>query len=414
MNTNTMLTDGLLESALARRAARVRPDGLQEAIMANVERTPQARRPLVARPAWLTLPAPSRRLLMVAAVVGLLVAALAGSQFIGSRTAEPLPRHPAELAPAEHDAIVPERATFSQVATDPTGMLWAFDHSVLTRLDLVSGSERSWTFRDDAAFGDIGTIVPARGGGVWLVHGVPYASVVSDRMVRWFDGERFRDVVPLPPGDINALTESSDGSLWAGTRRDVFRWDGTSWSTVPGRETAVVWALAIDRTGAVWVGGRGVSRYDGTGWETFATTRVDLGPAGGTTQLGRWLVSSIAEAPDASIWIVTDEGLFRYEGNTWTRPLTIRDVGSDPLRFATVTWASDGAAWVGVCNWFGLPPDRTLFARYDGTAWVGYGSADGLPESSCAQPVATSRGVYAATADGLYRPVGERWEPAGP
>jgi hypothetical protein len=53
-------------------------------------------------------------------------------------------------------------------------------------------------------------------------------------------------------------------------------------------------------------------------------------------------------------------------------------VGSEALRPATVTWASDGAAWVGVCDWFGLRPDGALLARYDGTSWVEYGAADGL------------------------------------
>jgi hypothetical protein len=244
---------------------------------------------------------------------------------------------------------------------------------------------------------------------------VPHAES-GDRALRWFDGERFRDVVPAPPGGLDlgwggvSLAEAPDGSLWSGASAGLFRWDGTAWSAAPeGRPVAGVSALAVDRSGAVWVGScdfnsgscSGVSRYDGTRWETFA----DVSTTG-----------FIREAPDGSIWVSGGyrvsggEDLARYDGRAWTRP------GGDlPQRLGGwrhVTWAADGTVWVTECAVF---QGEVLISRYDGTAWVEYTAADGLPRSTnCGQVFATAHGVYAGTGDGLYRLGGERWERAWP
>jgi hypothetical protein len=259
---------------------------------------------------------------------------------------------------------------------------------------------------DDAAFGNIGGLVPAHGAGVWLVP--PVGS--GDQVLRWFDGEGFRDVVPAPPGGTDlgwggvGLVEASDGSLWSGASTGLFRWDGTSWSAAPeGRPAAGVSALAVDRSGAVWVGScdfdsgtcSGVSRYGGVRWETFADVPT---------------VTLIREAPDGSIWVSGFEDLARYDGHAWTRP------GGDlPQRLGAwgrLAWAADGTVWETQCAFF---QDEVLIARYDGTAWVEYTATDGLPRSTnCGEVFATVHGVYVATGDGLYRLVGERWERAWP
>jgi hypothetical protein len=351
---------------------------------------------------WSWRPAP-RLAWVLLLLAGLLAALVGGMLYVGSRIAESRPRHPAALVPTGVDMLALESSTFAGAAADPTGAVWASIGGALVRLDPASGAVRTWTVADDAAFGNIGWLVPARGAGVWLV---PPAKS-GDQALRWFDGERFRDVVPAPPGgtelgwDGIRLAAAPDGSLWSGDCNGLFRWDGTAWSAAPeGRPAAGVDGLAVDRSGAVWVGNcdvsseaRLVSRYDGTRWETFADVAAG---------------ESIREAPDGSMWFSGGGDLVRYDGRAWTRP------GGD-LRQRwgrRVTLAADGTVWSTTCAYF---QEEVLVARYDGTAWVEYTAADGLPRSTnCGQVFATAHGVYVATGDGLYRLVGERWERAWP
>jgi hypothetical protein len=338
-------------------------------------------------------------------LAALLAALVGGMLVVGSKIEESRPRHPAVLVPTGVGMLGVEGSTFGDAAADPTGAVWAAIGGVLVRLDPASGAVRTWTVADDAAFGNTAWIVPARGGGVWLVP--PVES--GDQALRWFDGERFRDVVPAPPSGTGlgwggvGLVEASDGSLWSGDLSGLFRWDGTSWSAAPeGRPVAGVSALAVDRSGAVWVGNcdsdsgacSGVSRYDGTRWETF----TDVATA-----------AMIRAAPDGSIWVSGDGDLARYDGHAWTRPgRVLQRLGG----WGRVTWGADGIVWVTECVYF---QGETLISRYDGNAWVEYTAADGLPRSTnCGRVLATAHGVYVGTGDGLYRLVGERWERAWP
>lgn len=424
MTTNMPLTDAVIEAALARYAERISGDSLQDRIMADVARTSQSRPPLAARLGWLAWPAPSLRLVWVVAILGLLLAMLGGTLLVGSRIVEPPPRRPADSLPRHPAALVPtgvetpalESRTIEGIAQDGTGTVWAqvvrpYEVNGTPILDALlqidpSGAVRIWTVADDAAFGSFGSMVPARGGGVWLV---PSAES-GDHALRWFDGERFRDVVPAPPLEgppdgPDPLVEATDGSLWSGGANGLFHWDGTSWSAAPeGRPIAGVASLAIDRSGAVWVGCDddaagpcGISRFDGTRWETFA----DVDASG-----------SIGEGPDGSIWVAGQLELARYDGQAWTR--LGGDLRSSPSRVHALisSWSADGTAWATQCAYFAL--DNAIW-RYDGQAWVGVTSA-GLPPRSitCKPIVPTSHGVHVGTGDGLYRLAGDRWERAWP
>ncbi len=369
----------------------------------RIAATEPRRQGLAAALTWRSVTIP--RIAWVLLLLALLITMVAGMLVVGSRIAESRLRHPAALVATGVSLLALESSTFGDAAVDPNGAVWASIGGVLVRLDPASGAVRTWTVADDAAFGN-GGIVPARGGGVWLV---PPPVESGDQRLRWFDGERFRDVVPAPPGGTPygwggvSLVEASDGSLWSFASTGLVRWDGTAWSAAPeGRPTAGVSALAVDRSGAVWVGNadcdsgpcseRGISRYDGTRWETF-------------TGVGVGVVIMIREAPDGSIWVSGREDTARYDGHAWTRP------GGDlPHRFGAwgrVTWAVDGTVWVTECVYF---QGETLISRYDGTAWVEYTAADGLPSSTnCGRVLATAHGVYVGTGDGLYRLVGERW-----
>ena len=155
----------------------------------------------------------------------LLAAVVGGTLVVGSRlleTGAAATRQGAALVPTGVEMLGLESSTFGGAAADPTGAVRTPIGGALARLDPASGTVRTWTVADDAAFGNIGWLVPARGAGVWLV---PPAES-GDQALRWFDGERFGDVVPAPPGGTDlgwggvGLAEAPDGSLWSG---DVYR-----------------------------------------------------------------------------------------------------------------------------------------------------------------------------------------------
>jgi len=421
MTTNTLLTDATIEAALARCAERISGEGLHDEIMAGVERTSQSRPPLAARLGWLTWPAPSLRLAWVVAIAGLLLALLGGSLLVGSRFMESpprqpvdsLPRHPAALVPTGFETHAPESSTFNAAVADLSGTVWALAArpfevngtpigDALVRID-TTGAVRTWTVADGAVFPSTVSIVPAGGGGVWLV-----PSAESADALRWFDGERFRDVVPAPPGGPGHFAEAPDGSLWSGPNTGLYHWDGTSWSAAPeGRPAAGVAALAVDRSGAVWVGNcdddaagacseGGISRFDGTRWETFANTDAS-----------GW----IGAAPDGSIWVAGGGEYARYDGHTWTGLNDDLPFQPSPVHALMVRWSADGTAWATECAYF---PLDNLIWRYDGGAWVTYTSVGLPPRSTTCRPIVpTAHGVYLGT-DGLYRLAGDRWERAWP
>ena len=100
----------------------------------------------------------------------------------------PITRHPRPLVTTGFEVLTPWTGAEGSLVADARGGFWAAGSGRLVRLDAKGTMTESWTFADDELF-DAWGIVPAREGGVWLWGGPSLA---------WFDGERFRDVVPAP------------------------------------------------------------------------------------------------------------------------------------------------------------------------------------------------------------------------
>lgn len=102
-----------------------------------------------------------------------------------------------------------------------------------------------------------------------------------------------REGVTLPP--INCLAQSTDGYLWLGTSRGLWRFDGQSfarWAT-PGLQSEDVRSLAAARTGGLWIGTAvGISRLSGRTLVNYAS-RIDLKPYG---------IRTLIEDPKQSVW----------------------------------------------------------------------------------------------------------------
>jgi hypothetical protein len=202
---------------------------------------------------------------------------------------------------------------------------------------------------------------------------------------------------------VKSILEDRSGALWFGGS-GVSRYDGSGWRTFDeaGRD---VRAAFEDRFGHVWFGmfGWGVSWYDGTNWTRYTTWSGGL-PSND--------VVAGLEDHRGYFWFATrEDGVFRNYGMTWLALTTADGLASNNVRamledrsgnlwFAHGNGVSryDGATWRIFTTADGLVSDdaRTLFedhagniwvaapqgaSRYDGQRWSAYTSADGLVQS---------------------------------
>jgi signal transduction histidine kinase/ligand-binding sensor domain-containing protein len=117
------------------------------------------------------------------------------------------------------------------------------------------------------------------------------------------------------PGDIDALAQTPDGTLWIGSAPGgLTRFDGEHFTayTPPGGErlqATNVASLFVARDGALWIGFRpqGVSVLKNGHIKSFG---VEDGLPFGTVQ-------QLAEDVDGSIWAVARQGLAHFDGKRW-------------------------------------------------------------------------------------------------
>jgi hypothetical protein len=369
-----------------------------------------------------TLTPGARRAAWVLVLVGLLAITAIGLALVGAmphRELLPLQREPLPplrgLVPTGIEVLQPDGIGYETTAVDGLGVVWAAGAGHVLRLDPSTGSVRTWTVQDDAAFGSAVLAAPARRGGAWLVSG---------RTARRFDGDGFREVVDMP-FDVFALAEAPDGSLWAtasGDRRGVYRRDGSAWTSIPGWDAGIEPTfIAVDGGGHAWVGAwtypgpesAGLWRYDGSAWTSLPYDSVPARPRVGEAIAG--VVEAIAATPDGSVWVVTQQlggteysyrSLFRWDGSGWT------EFGTSEIGFeaTSLTVAADGTIWVA--------DELMRAARFDGQSWRRFDAPDdrpalslsGTPATVAAAPGAT----FLGTGSGIYRLADGRWERAWP
>ncbi|NKB71243.1 MAG: T9SS type A sorting domain-containing protein [Candidatus Latescibacteria bacterium] len=168
------------------------------------------------------------------------------------------------------------------------------------------------------------------------------------------DGVKQRPSVP-DPFNINVLAEGPDGVLWVG-----------SGSVVRGTDPPA----------------GGLSSWDGTSWRTFDVREGLAHP----------YVRDIVFAPNGELWLATDGGLTRFDGE-FGRSYTPANSALGHSRVLAVAVDSLGVVWAGTAA--GL-------TRFDGSHWTNYVPADGLTGPQVRDVLIDSRGqVWAATSSGL-------------
>lgn len=117
----------------------------------------------------------------------------------------------------------------------------------------------------------------------------------------------------LSQNTVLAIIQDRTGFMWFGTKDGLNRYDGTELrritaaDAIPGND--YITALCEDGEGNIWIGtDAGVCIYDS---ETECARRFFLESGDGRTIAGN--IPHIACAPDGAVWIVADDGFFRYD-----------------------------------------------------------------------------------------------------
>lgn len=217
------------------------------------------------------------------------------------------------------------------------------------------------------------SVLEDRKGNFW------FASVGSG--VYYYDGQSFRNFTAkdgLSNDVVFSLYEDKTGNIWFGTGGGASCYDGKSFRNFTTRDVNCIFQ---DKKGKFWFGGANLSVFDG---KTFTTLTNKDGKAFKS-------VWSIIEDKKGNILFGDDDGLWRYDGSTFTnftKRGALSMIEDKKGNVWTVSGLPGSRSWVlsrydakslsnekpNITN-VKLREDAffTVFEAYDGSIWVGTG-----------------------------------------
>ncbi|HEY1901901.1 MAG TPA: two-component regulator propeller domain-containing protein [Terracidiphilus sp.] len=191
---------------------------------------------------------------------------------------------------------------------------------------------------------------------------------------------------------MTALLASAAAGLALEPSTPLASYGRQAWAMENGLPQNTVQALAQTRDGFVWLGTEvGLVRFDGNGFQVFDRNSTPALPGSD--------IRCLLADPDGALWIGTGDGLARWKDGAMT-VFTVRE-GLPGNGVRALAEDSDGALWVWT--------DQGL-ARLRGDRFAAETAGDGLPAGVLTAVMETNqRVVWLATAQGLaFRGKG-RW-----
>jgi streptogramin lyase len=172
-----------------------------------------------------------------------------------------------------------------------------YDGKSFTNLTSKLGAHQYWDILED------------RRGNIWL------ASL--DSGVYYYNGKTFQHFTTregLANNGVKCIYEDKAGIIWFGTEGGPTRYDGKSFQTFTtkgGLPNNDIMTIMEDKTGKFWFGAKfeNMFVYDG---KTFTVLKNKDGKAFET-------VWTIIEDKKGNIWFADLDGLWRYDGSTFTK-----------------------------------------------------------------------------------------------
>ena len=124
-------------------------------------------------------------------------------------------------------------------------------------------------------------------------------------------------------GNLQCILQDKAGNLWFGTTQNgLHKYDGktfTQFLIADGLNSNSIYSLLEDKDGKIWIGTEaGLCLYDG---KTFAKIQIplpkNLPPNKNPYYQNHW-VYSIMQAKSGKLWFVTIDGVYVYDGNSFT------------------------------------------------------------------------------------------------
>jgi len=245
--------------------------------------------------------------------------------------------------------------TFWDVLEDRKGNLWFASQD--SGVYCYNGkSFQHFTTKDGLASNTALHIYEDRAGNIWFGESC-------------YDGKSFRNFTTkdgFPSNSIRLLLEDKTGKLWFGAQGDnMFVYDGKTFTVLKNKDGKAfnnVWSIIEDKKGSIWFGNvDGLWRYDGS---TF-------------TKVSQRGASAIIEDKKGNIWTtgeVNPNGfgawkLLRYDQKSlYNEKPAVTEIMSVEKMLCGILEASDGSIWFGSLN--GV-------YRYDGKTITDFKSAAG-------------------------------------
>ncbi|MBN1209101.1 MAG: histidine kinase, partial [Myxococcaceae bacterium] len=216
------------------------------------------------------------------------------------------------------------------------GSLWfASLESGVTRWH--AGKMSTWTTREGLINDRVRSIAEAPDGSIWFS--------AQTGLSRWEAGRittSLGHAQGLPSGPMRALLWDTEGTLWAGTQEGLARWNGERFELITraqGLPGDTITLLKTRAAGGFWVG------TAGGGLAYFLYGRPTTMATEGSPMFSE--VQALHEEPNGTLWIGTDEGLYRWKNGGFHR--FSRDEGLFDDRIFQVLPDGKGNLWLS-CN----------------------------------------------------------------
>ena len=194
----------------------------------------------------------------------------------------------------------------------------------------------------------------------------------------------------LPQNTVTGIAQTPDGYLWLATQGGLARFDGLRFTvflkgSTPGLESSYARAVAVDGSGALWIGEErgGVARMRGGHFESIVAPSSP-------TAVTAW-TSSFAEDATGAMWIglAPDQAVYRWREGQLKKFTGEDGVGAGSDTFVTAD--SEGHIWYST---------KTMCGVFDGTRFQPFDPEGGIRVHLTA---ARKGGVWAVRGNKLLR-----------
>ena len=228
-----------------------------------------------------------------------------------------------------------------------------------------------------------------------------------------YDGKSFTQYTINDGLDCNriyCIMEANDGKIWVGTEEGLWVYNGRAFSPIqiplpknlppnknPQYQNHWVYHMLQAKNGNLWfVTIDGVYIYDGKSFTHFPINEALNGFMTSNDKVER-----VLEDNTGIIWLGgrTNEGVFRYDGNSLTNPKPM-DLFQNGPKPKAHNWGwpqlQDNKGNIWFSNWGGA-------YRYDGNTFTSFSKTDGL-RSEVTRIIEDNKGnLWFGTSDGLRR-----------